>query len=230
MAYNLKSLIPIIVQIIQLKGFVSVAESFDSGKISTKELVIKDFNLIKNGQKPITINISNWRKNKEIIQKESESILKYLEDYFYENEMTEDYWKTVKFIVQNETFTGQQIGYVVSIVAWTMKKFDSDRKEKVENISKYLGKVNERYETDIKVLRMVSSQDWHGTGRVLVITKDLEGNCIIFSAPKSMFISGKIYHIEGTVQSYKTFRKEKQTILNHVEIKIPDEKKTRSKK
>ena len=129
MAYNLKSLIPIIVQIIQLKGFVSVAESFDSGKISTKELVIKDFNLIKNGQKPITINISNWRKNKEIIQKESESILKYLEDYFYENEMTEDYWKTVKFIVQNETF-----------------------------------------------------------------------------------------------------RKEKQTILNHVEIKIPDEKKTRSKK
>jgi len=76
MAYNLKSLIPIIVQIIQLKGFVSVAESFDSGKISTKELVIKDFNLIKNGQKPITINISNWRKNKEIIQKESESMLK----------------------------------------------------------------------------------------------------------------------------------------------------------
>ena len=180
--------------------------------------MIKDKKKKKNGQKPITINISNWRKNKEIIQKESESILKYLEDYFYENEMTEDYWKTVKFIVQNETFTGQQIGYVVSIVAWTMKKFDSDRKEKVENISKYLGKVNERYETDIKVLRMVSSQDWHGTGRVLVITKDLEGNCIIFSAPKSMFISGKIYHIEGTVQSYKTFRKEKQTILNHVEI------------
>ena len=121
MAYNLKSLIPIIVQIIQLKGFVSVAESFDSGKISTKELVIKDFNLIKNGQKPITINISNWRKNKEIIQKESESILKYLEDYFYENEMTEDYWKTVKFIVQNETFTGQQIGYVVFIVHATIE-------------------------------------------------------------------------------------------------------------
>jgi len=143
--------------------------------------------------------------------------------------MNEDYWKTVKFIVQNEIFTDKQIGYVVSIVDWAMKKFDSDKKEKVENISKYLGKINERYETDIKVLRMVVSQDWHGTGRVLVISKDLDGNCIIFSAPKSMFVSGKIYHIEGTVQSYKTFRKEKQTVLKHVSFKMANnENKKRS--
>ena len=77
--------------------------------------------------------------------------MKYLEDYFYENEMTEDCWKTVKFIVQNETFTGQQIGYVVSIVLWTMKNLILIGKKSRKYI-KISGKVNERYETDIKVL------------------------------------------------------------------------------
>ena len=53
---------------------------------------------------------------------------------------------------------------------------------------------------------MVSSQDWHGTGRA-VITKDLE-EIVSFPSAQNLCISGKNIILKEQFKVHKTFRKE----------------------
>lgn len=214
--YDVKEMVPFIVQMIRSRGFVSTSKSSDTGQTSTKDMVLEDFHKIINGKRPVHLNVNEFKKNYESTLEYSKKILNFLNKYMDENELTEEYWNVSKIIIKDGFFTIKQTGYIVSLVAWAIREIDNPKEKKEKTISDYVGNIGSKYQTSVKVCHVSSNFDMYGKLKYFVIAEDLKGNHIVFGSSKPIFNVGEIVKIEGTIKDHKMYREEKQTIMIRV--------------
>ena len=78
--------------------------------------------------------------------------------------------------------------------------------------SEYIGSIGERLELTLTVEKVVVLEGEHPS--TLHVMRDECGNCFVWTTTAKNWAVGSTHHLRGTVKDHRTYKGEKQTILN----------------
>ena len=78
--------------------------------------------------------------------------------------------------------------------------------------SEYIGSIGERLELTLTVEKAVVLEGEHPS--TLHVMRDECGNCFVWTTAAKNWAVGSTHHLRGTVKDHRTYKGEKQTILN----------------
>lgn len=83
--------------------------------------------------------------------------------------------------------------------------------------TEFLGKVGDKIDTYITVLKNVVSESYWGTSHIMTF-EDEDGHILVWATSAKDWEVGDSYHIKGTIKDHKTYRGEKQTWLTRCRV------------